>query len=207
MYMVNNLFDNIEEQQEIMNIALFLKDFCSEMQEYMTILKVLEGLKNQLGQNDFITETKRAVEQQLLLEFVKVFDKPNFNKEENCSVLLLHDRVEQIENVPYKSEIMNRLQALQKEFNEIVSTGNWRNKKVAHHDLKTLNEWNIDVVDFPKVEALIFKLDNILKIILKSVCFIQYKDQDQANLMKKYKHSLSELCDILNVCKEQGALS
>ena len=197
--MVNNLFDNIEEQQEIMNIALFLKDFCSEMQEYMTILKVLEGLKNQLGQNDFITETKRAVEQQLLLEFVKVFDKPNFNKEENCSVLLLHDRVEQIENVPYKSEIMNRLQALQKEFNEIVSTGNWRNKKVAHHDLKTLNEWNIDVVDFPKVEALIFKLDNILKIILKSVCFIQYKDQDQANLMKKYKHSLSELCDILNV--------
>ena len=102
---------------------------------------------------------------------------------------------------------MNRLQALQKEFNEIVSTGNWRNKKVAHHDLKTLNEWNIDVVDFPKVEALIFKLDNILKIILKSVCFIQYKDQDQVNLMKKYKHSLSELCDILNVCKEQGALS
>ena len=205
--MVNNLFDNIEERQEIMNIALFLKDFCSEMQEYMAILKVLEGLKNQLVQNDFITETRRGVEQQLLLEFVKVFDKPNFNKEENCSVLLLHDRVEQTENVPYKSEIMNRLQALQKEFNEIVSTGNWRNKKVAHHDLKTLNEWNIDVVDFPKVEALIFKLDNILKIILKSVCFIQYKDQDQANLMKKYKHSLSELCDILNVCKEQGALS
>ena len=205
--MADNLFDNIGERQEIMNIALFLKDFCSEMQEYMAILKVLEGLKNQLVQNDFIAETKRAVEQQLLLEFVKVFDKPNFNKEENCSVLLLHDRVEQIENVPYKSEIMNRLQALQKEFNEIVSTGNWRNKKVAHHDLKTLNEWNIDVVDFPKVEALIFKLDNILKIILKSVCFIQYKDQDQANLMKKYKHSLSELCDILNVCKEQGALS
>lgn len=206
--MVNNLFDNIEERQEIMNIALFLKDFCSEMQEYMAILKVLEGLKNQLVQNDFIAETRRGVEQQLLLEFVKVFDKANFNKkEENCSVLLLHDRVEQIENVPYKSEIMNRLQALQKEFNEIVSTGNWRNKKVAHHDLKTLNEWNIDVVDFPKVEALIFKLDNILKIILKSVCFIQYKDQDQANLMKKYKHSLSELCDILNVCKEQGALS
>ena len=205
--MADNLFDNIEERQEIMNIALFLKDFCSEMQEYMAILKVLEGLKNQLVQNDFIAETRRGVEQQLLLEFVKVFDKPNFNKEENCSVLLLHDRVEQIENVPYKSEIMNRLQALQKEFNEIVSTGNWRNKKVAHHDLKTLNEWNIDVVDFPKVEALIFKLDNILKIILKSVCFIQYKDQDQANLMKKYKHSLSELCDILNVCKEQGALS
>lgn len=205
--MADILFDNIEERQEIMNIALFLKDFCSEMQEYMAILKVLEGLKNQLVQNDFITETRQGVEQQLLLEFVKVFDKPNFNKEENCSVLLLHDRVEQIENVPYKSEIMNRLQALQKEFNEIVSTGNWRNKKVAHHDLKTLNEWNIDVVDFPKVEALIFKLDNILKIILKSVCFIQYKDQDQANLMKKYKHSLSELCDILNVCKEQGALS
>ena len=84
--MVNNLFDNIEERQEIMNIALFLKDFCSEMQEYMAILKVLEGLKNQLSQNDFIAETKRAVEQQLLLEFVKVFDKPNFNKEENCSV-------------------------------------------------------------------------------------------------------------------------
>ena len=205
--MADILFDNIEERQEIMNIALFLKDFCSEMQAYMEILKVLEGLKNQLVQNDFITETRQGVEQQLLLEFVKVFDKPNFNKEENCSVLLLHDRVEQIENVPYKSEIMNRLQALQKEFNEIVSTGNWRNKKVAHHDLKTLNEWNIDVVDFPKVEALIFKLDNILKIILKSVCFIQYKDQDQANLMKKYKHSLSELCDILNVCKEQGALS
>ena len=205
--MVNNLFDNIEERQEIMNIALFLKDFCSEMQEYMAILKVLEGLKNQLVQNDFITETRRGVEQQLLLEFVKVFDKPNFNKEENCSVLLLHDRVEQIENVPYKSEIMNRLQALQKEFNEIVSSGNWRNKKVAHHDLKTLNEWKMDVVDFQKVEALIFKLDNILKIILKSVCFIQYKDQDQAYLMKKYKHSLSELCDILNVCKEQGALS
>ena len=205
--MADNLFDNIEERQEIMNIALFLKDFCSEMQEYMAILKVLEGLKNQLGQNDFITETKRAVEQQLLLEFVKVFDKPNFNKEENCSVLLLHDRVEQTENVPYKSQILDRLQALQKEFNEIVSTGNWRNKKVAHHDLKTLNEWNMDDVDFPKVEALIFKLDNNLKIILKSVCFIQYKDQDQANLMKKYKHSLSELCDILNVCKEQGALS
>ena len=146
--MVNNLFDNIEERQEIMNIALFLKDFCSEMQEYMTILKVLEGLMNQLGQNDFITETKRAVEQQLLLEFVKVFDKPNFNKEENCIVLLLHDRVEQIENVPYKSEIMNRLQALQKEFEVIVSNGNWRNKKVAHHDLKTLNEWKMDVVDF-----------------------------------------------------------
>ena len=205
--MADNLFDNIEERQEIMNIALFLKDFCSEMQEYMAILKVLEGLKNQLGQNDFITETKRAVEQQLLLEFVKVFDKPNFNKEENCSVLLLHDRVEQTENVPYKSQILDRLQALQKEFNEIVSTGNWRNKKVAHHDLKTLNERNMDEVDFPQVEALIFKLDNILKIILKSVCFIQYKDQDQANLMKKYKHSLSELCDILNVCKEQGALS
>ena len=205
--MVSNLFDNIEERQEIMNIALFLKDFCSEMQEYMAILKVLEGLKNQLVKNDFITETRRGVEQQLLLEFVKVFDKPNFNKEENCSVLLLHDRVEQIENVPYKSEIMNRLQALQKEFNEIVSTGNWRNKKVAHHDLKTLNEWNIDVVDFPKVEALIFKLDNVLNLILRYVCFIQYQDQDQANLMKKYKHSLSELCDILNVCKEQGALS
>lgn len=205
--MVNNLFDNIEERQEIMNIALFLKDFCSEMQEYMTILKVLEGLMNQLGQNDFITETKRAVEQQLLLEFVKVFDKPNFNKEENCSVLLLHDRVEQIENVPYKSEIMNRLQALQKEFEVIVSNGNWRNKKVAHHDLKTLNEWKMDVVDFQKVEALIFKLDNVLNLILRYVCFIQYQDQSQVNLMKKYKHSLSELCDILNVCKEQGALS
>lgn len=205
--MVNNLFDNIEERQEIMNIALFLKDFCSEMQEYMAILKVLEGLKNQLVQNDFITETKRAVEQQLLLEFVKVFDKPNFNKEENCSVLLLHDRVEQIENVPYKSEIMNRLQTLQKEFDELVSNGNWRNKKVAHHDLKTLNEWKMDVVDFPKVEELIFKLDNALNLILRYVCFIQYQDQSQVNLMKKYKHSLSELCDILNVCKEQGALS
>ena len=77
--MVNNLFDNIEERQEIMNIALFLKDFCSEMQEYMAILKVLEGLKNQLVQNDFITETRRGIEQQLLLEFVNVFDKPNFN--------------------------------------------------------------------------------------------------------------------------------
>lgn len=205
--MVNNLFDNIEERQEIMNIALFLKDFCSEMQEYMAILKVLEGLKNQLVQNDFITETKRAVEQQLLLEFVKVFDKPNFNKEENCSVLLLHDRVEQIENVPYKSEIMNRLQTLQKEFDELVSNGNWRNKKVAHHDLKTLNEWKMDVVDFQKVEELIFKLDNALNLILRYVCFIQYQDQSQVNLMKKYKHSLSELCDILNVCKEQGALS
>ena len=205
--MVNNLFDNIEERQEIMNIALFLKDFCSEMQEYMAILKVLEGLKNQLMQNDFITETRRGVEQQLLLEFVKVFDKPNFNKEENCSVLLLHDRVEQIENVPYKSEIMNRLQALQKEFEVIVSNGNWRNKKVAHHDLKTLNEWKMDVVDFQKVEALIFKLDNVLNLILRYVCFIQYQDQSQVNLMKKYKHSLSELCDILNVCKEQGALS
>lgn len=205
--MVSNLFDNIEEQQEIMDITLFLKDFCSEMQEYIAILKVLEGLKNQLMQNDFITETRRGVEQQLLLEFVKVFDKPNFNKEENCSVLLLHDRVEQIENVPYKSEIMNRLQALQKEFEVIVSNGNWRNKKVAHHDLKTLNEWKMDVVDFQKVEALIFKLDNVLNLILRYVCFIQYKDQDQANLMKKYKHSLSELCDILNVCKEQGALS
>ena len=73
--------------------------------------------------------------------------------------------------------------------------------------MRTLNKWKMDVVDFRTVEALIFKLDNILKIILKSVCFIQYKDQDQANLMKKYKHSLSELCDILNVCKEQGALS
>lgn len=205
--MVNNLFDNIEERQEIMNIALFLKDFCSEMQEYMAILKVLEGLKNQLVQNDFIAETRRGVEQQLLLEFVKVFDKPNFNKEENCSVLLLHDRVEQIENVPYKSEIMNRLQTLQKEFDELVSNGNWRNKKVAHHDLKTLNEWKMDVVDFQKVEALIFKLDNVLNLILRYVCFIKYQDQSQADLMKKYKHSLSELCDILNVCKEQGALS
>lgn len=205
--MADNLFDNIEERQEIMNIALFLKDFCSELQEYMAILKVLEGLKNQLVQNDFITETRRGVEQQLLLEFVKVFDKPNFNKEENCSVLLLHDRVEQIENVPYKSEIMNRLQALQKEFEVIVSNGNWRNKKVAHHDLKTLNEWKMDVVDFQKVEALIFKLDNVLNLILRYVCFIQYQDQSQVNLMKKYKHSLSELCDILNVCKEQGALS
>lgn len=205
--MVNNLFDNIEERQEIMNIALFLKDFCSEMQEYMAILKVLEGLKNQLVQNDFITETRRGVEQQLLLEFVKVFDKPNFNKEENCSVLLLHDRVEQIENVPYKSEIMNRLQALQKEFDELVSTGNWRNKKVAHHDLRTLNKWKKDVVDFRTVEALVFKLDNALNLILRYVCFIQYQDQSQVNLMKKYKHSLSELCDILNVCKEQGALS
>lgn len=205
--MVNNLFDNIEERQEIMDITLFLKDFCSEMQEHMAILKVLEGLKNQLVQNDFITETRRGVEQQLLLEFVKVFDKPNFNKEENCSVLLLHDKIEKIEGVPCKSEILIRLQALQKEFEVIVSNGNWRNKKVAHHDLKTLNEWKMDEVDFQKVEALVFKLDNILKIILKSVCFIQYKDQDQANLMKKYKHSLSELCDILNVCKEQGALS
>lgn len=205
--MADNLFDNIEERQEIMNIALFLKDFCSEMQEYMAILKVLEGLKNQLVQNDFIAETRRGVEQQLLLEFVKVFDKPNFNKEENCSVLLLHDRVEQIENVPYKSEIMNRLQTLQKEFDELVSNGNWRNKKVAHHDLKTLNEWKMDVVDFQKVEALIFKLDNVLNLILRYVCFIKYQDQSQADLMKKYKHSLSELCDILNVCKEQGALS
>ena len=100
--MVNNLFDNIEERQEIMDITLFLKDFCSEMQEHMAILKVLEGLKNQLVQNDFITETRRGVEQQLLLEFVKVFDKPNFNKEENCSVLLLHDKIEKIEGVPCK---------------------------------------------------------------------------------------------------------
>lgn len=205
--MADILFDNIEERQEIMNIALFLKDFCSEMQEYMAILKVLEGLKNQLVQNDFITETKRAIEQQLLLEFVKVFDKPNFNKKENCSALLLNDKIEKIEAVPCKREILDRLQALQKEFNEIVSTGNWRNKKVAHHDLKTLNEWNMDVVDFQKVEALVFKLDNALNLILRYVCFIQYQDQSQAYLMKKYKHSLSELCDILNVCKEQGALS
>lgn len=205
--MADNLFDNIEERQEIMNIALFLKDFCSELQEYMAILKVLEGLKNQLVQNDFIAETKRAVEQQLLLEFVKVFDKPNFNKEENCSVLLLHDKIEKIEGVPCKSEILIRLQALQKEFEVIVSNGNWRNKKVAHHDLKTLNEWKMDEVDFQKVEALVFKLDNALNLILRYVCFIQYQDQSQVNLMKKYKHSLSELCDILNVCKEQGALS
>ena len=205
--MADNLFDNIEERQEIMNIALFLKDFCSEMQEYMAILKVLEGLKNQLVQNDFITETRRGVEQQLLLEFVKVFDKPNFNKEENCSVLLLHDKIEKIEGVPCKSEILIRLQALQKEFEVIVSNGNWRNKKVAHHDLKTLNEWKMDEVDFQKVEALVFKLDNVLNLILRYVCFIQYQDQSQAYLMKKYKHSLSELCDILNVCKEQGALS
>ena len=205
--MADILFDNIEERQEIMNIALFLKDFCSEMQEYMAILKVLEGLKNQLVQNDFITETRRGVEQQLLLEFVKVFDKPNFNKEENCSVLLLHDKIEKIEGVPCKSEILIRLQALQKEFEVIVSNGNWRNKKVAHHDLKTLNEWKMDEVDFQKVEALVFKLDNALNLILRYVCFIQYQDQSQAYLMKKYKHSLSELCDILNVCKEQGALS
>lgn len=205
--MADILFDNIEERQEIMNIALFLKDFCSEMQEHMAILKVLEGLKNQLVQNDFITETRRGVEQQLLLEFVKVFDKPNFNKEENCSVLLLHDKIEKIEGVPCKSEILIRLQALQKEFEVIVSNGNWRNKKVAHHDLKTLNEWKMDEVDFQKVEALVFKLDNALNLILRYVCFIQYQDQSQAYLMKKYKHSLSELCDILNVCKEQGALS
>lgn len=206
--MADNLFDNIKERQEIMDIALFLKDFCSEMQEYMAILKVLEGLKNQLAQNDFIAEIKRAVGQQLLLEFVKVFDKANFNKkEENCSVLLLHDKIEKIEDVPCKSEILVRLQALQKEFEGIVSNGNWRNKKVAHHDLKTLNEWKMDVVDFQKVEALVFKLDNVLNLILRYVCFIKYQDQSQADLMKKYKHSLSELCDILNVCKEQGALS
>ena len=205
--MADNLFDNIEERQEIMDITLFLKDFCSEMQEHMAILKVLEGLKNQLVQNDFITETRRGVEQQLLLEFVKVFDKPNFNKEENCSVLLLHDKIEKIEGVPCKSEILIRLQALQKEFEVIVSNGNWRNKKVAHHDLKTLNEWKMDEVDFQKVEALVFKLEKALNLILRYVCFIQYQDQSQAYLMKKYKHSLSELCDILNVCKEQGALS
>lgn len=205
--MVDNLFDNIEERQEIMNIVLFLKDFCSEMQKYMAILKVLEGLKKQLARNNFITETKRAVEQQLLLEFVKVFDKDSFNKEENCSVLLLHGKVEKIENVPYKSEIINRLQILQKEFDGIVSSGNWRNKKVAHHDLRTLNECKMDVVDFEKVEALIFKLDSVLNLIFRYVCFIQYQDQSQADLMKKYKHSLSELCDILNICKEQGALS
>ena len=206
--MADNLFDNIEERQEIMDIALFLKDFCSEMQEYMAILKVLERLKNQLAQNSFIAEIKRTVGQQLLLEFVKVFDKANFNKkEENCSVLLLHDKIEKIEDVPCKSEILDRLQALQKEFEGIVSNRNWRNKKVAHHDLKTLNEWKMDVVDFQKVEALVFKLDNVLNLILRYVCFIQYQDQSQVNLMKKYKHSLSELCDILNVCKEQGALS
>lgn len=206
--MADILFDNMEERQEIMNIALFLKDFCSEMQEHMAILKVLEGLKNQLVQNSFIAEIKRTVGQQLLLEFVKVFDKANFNKkEENCSVLLMHDKIEKIEGVPCKSEILIRLQALQKEFEVIVSNGNWRNKKVAHHDLKTLNEWKMDVVDFQKVEALIFKLDNVLNLILRYVCFIKYQDQSQANLMKKYKHSLSELCDILNVCKEQGALS
>ena len=206
--MADNLFDNIEEQQEIMDITLFLKDFCSEMQEHMAILKVLEGLKNQLVKNSFIAEIKRTVGQQLLLEFVKVFDKANFNKkEENCSVLLMHDKIEKIEGVPCKSEILIRLQALQKEFEVIVSNGNWRNKKVAHHDLKTLNEWKMDVVDFQKVEALIFKLDNVLNLILRYVCFIKYQDQSQANLMKKYKHSLSELCDILNVCKEQGALS
>ena len=206
--MADNLFDNIEEQQEIMDITLFLKDFCSEMQEHMAILKVLEGLKNQLVQNSFIEEIKRTVGQQLLLEFVKVFDKANFNKkEENCSVLLMHDKIEKIEGVPCKSEILIRLQALQKEFEVIVSNGNWRNKIVAHHDLKTLNEWKMDVVDFQKVEALIFKLDNVLNLILRYVCFIKYQDQSQANLMKKYKHSLSELCDILNVCKEQGALS
>ena len=107
--MVDNLFDNIEERQEIMDIALFLKDFCSEMQKYMAILKVLEGLKKQLAQNNFVTETKRAVEQQLLLEFVKVFDKSNFNKrEENCSVLLLYDKIEKIEDVPCKSEMLGR---------------------------------------------------------------------------------------------------
>ena len=206
--MADNLFDNIEEQQEIMDITLFLKDFCSEMQEHMAILKVLEGLKNQLVQNSFIAEIKRTVGHQLLLEFVKVFDKANFNKkEENCSVLLMHDKIEKIEGVPCKSEILIRLQALQKEFEVIVSNGNWRNKIVAHHDLKTLNEWKMDVVDFQKVEALIFKLDNVLNLILRYVCFIKYQDQSQANLMKKYKHSLSELCDILNVCKEQGALS
>ena len=206
--MADNLFDNIEEQQEIMDITLFLKDFCSEMQEHMAILKVLEGLKNQLVQNSFIAEIKRTVGQQLLLEFVKVFDKANFNKkEENCSVLLLHDKIEKIEGVPCKSEILIRLQTLQKEFDELVSNGNWRNKKVAHHDLRTLNKWKMDVVDFQKVEALVFKLDNVLNLILRYVCFIKYQDQSQADLMKKYKHSLSELCDILNVCKEQGALS
>ena len=57
------------------------------------------------------------------------------------------------------------------------------------------------------MEEFIFKLDNVLNLILRYVCFIQYQDQSQVNLMKKYKHSLSELCDILNVCKEQGALS
>ncbi len=78
--MADNLFDNIEERQEIMDITLFLKDFCSEMQEHMAILKVLEGLKNQLVQNDFITETRRGVEQQLLLEFVKVLTSRTLTK-------------------------------------------------------------------------------------------------------------------------------
>ena len=64
--------------------------FLTRIREYIAALKVLNEYCEDL-QNNLLSTSKDAVEQQLLLDIAKIFDPAQYRKSENCSIHLLKE--------------------------------------------------------------------------------------------------------------------
>ena len=168
--------------------------FLTRIREYIAALKVLNEYCEDL-QNNLLSTSKDAVEQQLLLDIAKIFDPAQYRKSENCSshlskALCLKD-AKRFPNGE-QDQLIVKIDELCLEYDKVISR-NLRNKKIAHHDLESMFNDTFPQVSFNDLVVLIENYSAILSKIGERLLGGELNFPTIFSLETAYKDSLNAL--------------
>jgi len=168
--------------------------FLTRIREYIAALKVLNEYCEDL-QNNLLSTSKDAVEQQLLLDIAKIFDPAQYRKSENCSIHLLKELcLKDAKRFPNgeQDQLIVKIDELCLEYDKVISR-NLRNKKIAHHDLESMFNDTFPQVSFNDLVVLIENYSAILSKIGERLLGGELNFPTIFSLETAYKDSLNAL--------------
>ncbi len=144
--------------------------------------------------NPYLVTTEYALKMQLITEIAKFFDKEKSKDNVNCSINELRFVLEN--NDKYKSNketeaYLNTIDELCKRYESIISK-NFRNKTLAHNDLKKLFEDGpvFNTIKYNEVYELVRDIDIFISTVCVVIVGATMKINGFEELKENYKKSL-----------------
>lgn len=173
------------EESELFNVAFDLDVFFSIAETNIKLLKAFHASSEKIklcdkDVQDLIRENIFLLEQQLFVEVSKIFDASKTNGHENCSFKMLIDLLKKSSKGSYVKTIITEAESLWL-FYQNTNLKDIRNKKLAHHDLDTLNGHKESVFTIGQMERLICEGKDINRKVLLTLYGIEYEGQSYDN--------------------------
>lgn len=187
----------LKKCDDIMVVCDSLTLFIGELRQKSAAIRAYINTYGNVGSNNpYLRCADECIFRELLSELGRIFDKSSTFENENCSVhklkeLCLSEKYKHMFVEDHKDPLIILLDFTAYRYNNLSSI-NFRNKQLAHHDIKQIKEGNPVEIPFEKIEEIIIDLTKIFEQVITKINSYGLPIPVECSYSTKYEKLVSE---------------